>query len=73
MGLQALVNSRTIFYLESYRNLEISLITIGIDSNRMPLHRGHTVMYLFSELGMCDAHQKHDSHIKNLGVCAELK
>jgi hypothetical protein len=61
------------FYLDSYRNLEISLTTMGIDSNRMPLQRGHIVIYLFSELGMCDAHQKHDSHIKNSGVFAEPK
>ena len=73
IGLSALVNPRAIFYLVSYRNLEISLTTIGIDSNRMPLHLGHVVMYLFSELEMCDAHQKHDSHTKNSNFCLEPK
>ncbi len=40
IGLSALVNSRAVSYLVSYRNLEISLTTIGIDSNRMSLQLG---------------------------------
>jgi hypothetical protein len=45
----------------------------GIDSNLKSLQRGHAVIYLFSELVIYNAHQKHDSHNKNSNVYLEPK